>query len=61
LLADHRIFDVRITRLGVADEFVEHATQKELRRLHGIDREGIIKAARQMMNGWNDGSQSPAR
>ena len=41
--------DVRIRRLGIGDEFVEQATQKELRRLHGIDEEGIYRAALEMV------------
>lgn len=44
------IHDVKVKRLGVRDEFVEHGTQQELRRLHGLDEEGIIEAARQMMH-----------
>jgi len=42
--------DVTVKRLGIRDEFVEHGTQQELRRLHGIDEEGIIEAVRQMMH-----------
>jgi len=41
--------DARIRRLGIGDEFVEQATQKELRRLHGIDEEGIYRAALEMV------------
>jgi len=51
LLADRGIFDVQILRLGVGDEFVEHATQTELRRKFGIDRDGILEAARRIMTG----------
>ncbi|HVO67368.1 MAG TPA: 1-deoxy-D-xylulose-5-phosphate synthase [Syntrophales bacterium] len=39
------IRDIIIKRLGIKDEFVEHASQAELRRMHGIDEEGIIEAA----------------
>jgi 1-deoxy-D-xylulose-5-phosphate synthase len=42
--------NVRTRRLGIRDEFVEHATQQELRSMHGIDEEGIISAVRQMMD-----------
>jgi len=42
--------DVTTRRLGIRDEFVEHATQQELRRMQGIDEEGIIAAIRQMMD-----------
>ena len=43
------ISDVAVKRLGVGDAFVEHATQQELRTLHGIDSQGIMAAARQML------------
>ena len=38
-----------VKRLGIKDKFVEHATQKELRRMYGIDEEGIMEAARSVM------------
>jgi 1-deoxy-D-xylulose-5-phosphate synthase len=41
--------DVIVKRLGIKDEFVEHASQTELRRMYGIDEEGIMEAARSMM------------
>ena len=44
------IRNVTVKRLGIRDEFVEHGTQQELRRLHGLDEEGIIEAVRQMMH-----------
>jgi len=40
---------VSVMRLGINDEFVEHATQAQLRAKHGIDGEGIARAARQFM------------
>jgi 1-deoxy-D-xylulose-5-phosphate synthase len=43
------IRNVMVRRLGIGDEFVEHAPQRELRRMHGIDKEGIIAAVRRMM------------
>ena len=36
-------------RLALGDAFVEHATQRELRSMCGIDEEGICTAVRQMM------------
>jgi 1-deoxy-D-xylulose-5-phosphate synthase len=38
-----------VKRLGIKDKFAEHATQKELRSMYGIDEEGIIEAARSVM------------
>ena len=36
-------------RLGIGDEFVEHATQAQLRKVHGIDADGIAIAVQKMM------------
>ncbi|OIQ50750.1 1-deoxy-D-xylulose-5-phosphate synthase [Pseudodesulfovibrio hydrargyri] len=36
----------RLKRLGIPDEFVEHGSQKELRRMLGIDKDGIKQALR---------------
>jgi 1-deoxy-D-xylulose-5-phosphate synthase len=43
------IYDVVVRRLGIGDEFVEHASQGELRKMYGIDEEGIIHTARSIM------------
>ena len=48
LFEQEGIRDVRVRRLGIADEFAAHATQAELRSQYGIDEAGIIQAARQM-------------
>lgn len=37
--------NVSVKRLGIDDHFVEHGTQKLLRRKYGLDEEGIIQAA----------------
>ena len=42
------IHDVRVKRLGIKDEFAEHATQAELRSMYGIDEVGIANAVRKM-------------
>jgi 1-deoxy-D-xylulose-5-phosphate synthase len=49
MLAEKNITGVRIKRLGIPDEFVEHATQAELRRQYGLDEDGIIRAIREML------------
>ena len=43
------IYNVTIKRLGIKDEFAEHATQAELRSMYCIDEDGIASAARKMM------------
>jgi 1-deoxy-D-xylulose-5-phosphate synthase len=49
LLADEGRTDIKVVRLGVADQFVEHASQGAQRSLCGIDPQGIIRAARAMV------------
>ncbi len=49
LLAEKNISGIRVKRLGIPDEFVKHATQAEQRRKYGIDEEGIIRAAKDML------------
>ncbi len=49
LLAREGMTNVMVKRLGIRDEFVEHATQAELRSLHGLDEEGIFRAAKEML------------
>jgi 1-deoxy-D-xylulose-5-phosphate synthase len=51
LFAEAGISGVAVRRLGIPDEFAQHATQKELRRLYGIDAEGIAAAVREMVGG----------
>jgi 1-deoxy-D-xylulose-5-phosphate synthase len=50
-LADAGLNRVVVKRLGVPDRFVTHGTQDELRKLCGIDQEGIVHAAIQMLRG----------
>jgi 1-deoxy-D-xylulose-5-phosphate synthase len=49
LLAENSVTGVTVRRLGIRDEFVEHATQAELRFQHGLDEEGILRAAKEML------------
>jgi 1-deoxy-D-xylulose-5-phosphate synthase len=48
-LEETGIRGINVKRLGVRDEFVEHASQTELRRSHGIDKRGIMEAVYSMM------------
>ena len=52
LFMERRLTGVTVRRLGIPDEFAQHATQKELRRLYGIDAEGIVAAVRKCWNCW---------
>lgn len=48
LFSEKGITDVFVRRLGIPDEFAPQATQKELRRMYGIDAEGIAGAVRDL-------------
>ncbi len=49
LLAAKGVTGTTVRRLGIRDEFVEHAKQSELRAQLGLDEEGILQAAREML------------
>ncbi len=49
LLADQGLKQVMVRRMGIPDEFVEHATQAELRRQYRLDEAGIIATMLEMV------------
>jgi 1-deoxy-D-xylulose-5-phosphate synthase len=50
LLADHDcLAGVHVRRLGLPDDFVTHGTQKQLRKLTGIDRAAIRRTLLEML------------
>jgi 1-deoxy-D-xylulose-5-phosphate synthase len=49
LLAEKNITGVQVKRLGIPDEFVNHASQAQQRDKYGINEEGIILAIREML------------
>ncbi len=48
MLMDNRVGGIELKRLGIKDTLVEHGTQQELRRDHGIDAQGIVLAAKEL-------------
>ena len=42
-LADNQVTDVTVKRIAVHDVFVDHGSQKDIRRDHGLDEAGILK------------------
>ncbi len=48
LFSEKGITDFFVRRLGIPDEFAPQATQKELRRMYGIDADGIAGAVRDL-------------
>ncbi|MDR2861470.1 MAG: 1-deoxy-D-xylulose-5-phosphate synthase [Syntrophobacterales bacterium] len=49
MLQENDVWNVRVCRLGIPDQFVDQGTQHDLRRIYGIDKEGIIAAACKIM------------
>ncbi len=50
----------RLRRIGIPDSFVEHGSQDELRRLTGLDTEGIVRVIRELHGAsfQNEGARS---
>jgi 1-deoxy-D-xylulose-5-phosphate synthase len=49
-LMDHDIAGLRLKRIAIDDIFVEHGGQGQLRKDHGLDREGIVKTILEFLN-----------
>ncbi|MBI5328968.1 MAG: 1-deoxy-D-xylulose-5-phosphate synthase [Deltaproteobacteria bacterium] len=49
LLEANSVTDCKVKRVGAADEFIEHGSQKELRKLLGLDADGIEKIVTDIM------------
>ena len=48
-LSDHNIYNIKIKRIGIKDQFVEHGSQNELRKKYKIDATEIISEARKLL------------
>jgi 1-deoxy-D-xylulose-5-phosphate synthase len=64
LLQEKGLRDIQVGRLGIRDLFMEHGPQSLLREKYGIDEEGILRGAMDMVEGgWSsslDDGQHPA-
>ncbi len=50
-LADRDLLgEIKIRRIGIPDRFIEHGTQRELRKMLGMDHEGIKKVIRELLD-----------
>jgi 1-deoxy-D-xylulose-5-phosphate synthase len=49
LLEEEGVEGVRLTRLGYPDHFVEQGEQPELRKMHGLDMDGIAARVRKVL------------
>ncbi|MBI4962592.1 MAG: 1-deoxy-D-xylulose-5-phosphate synthase [Desulfomonile tiedjei] len=54
LLADEGLGDIKTSRLGIPDTFVEHGTRSELLADFGLNAEGIAARARAMLEGLTE-------
>jgi 1-deoxy-D-xylulose-5-phosphate synthase len=50
MLADHDIVPVRVKRIGIPDQFIEHGAAGILRKKYGLDADGIVHAALSMLS-----------
>jgi 1-deoxy-D-xylulose-5-phosphate synthase len=48
-LSNAGLTGVRVQRIGIGDEFVEHGAQSILRKKYGLDEEGIYEACKAFM------------
>ena len=48
-LNNQDIVNVRVKRIGIADTFVEHGSQKQLRSTYGVDATAIVNTARKLI------------
>jgi len=44
-----KIYDIRTHCIGIADTFVEHGSQKQLRSAHGLNAAAIVTAAKEIL------------
>lgn len=47
----HRLTGVKTLRIGLPDKFIEHGSQKILRRKYGLDADGITASVKEFING----------
>lgn len=50
LLSDRSIGPMRIRRIGIPDQFIEHGAVSILRKKYGLDADGIVAAALQLLS-----------
>ena len=60
LLEEEELYDVKVTRFGYPDHYIEQGEQPELRSEYGLDAAGIAAGIRKAMvltpeYGWNTG------
>lgn len=56
---ENEINNVQVTNLGIPDKFIHHATQDELHAELGLDKEGLKKQVKHLLNKKNRYNQIP--
>jgi 1-deoxy-D-xylulose-5-phosphate synthase len=60
LFQERGLFSIQVKRLGIPDTFVEHGSQTLLREKYGIDENGILKGAKEMLEEGQSESIHPS-
>jgi 1-deoxy-D-xylulose-5-phosphate synthase len=61
LFQERGLFSIQVKRLGIPDTFVEHGSQTLLREKYGIDENGILKGAKEMLEEGQSEPIHPSR
>jgi len=56
LFEEKGLFSIQVKRLGIPDLFLEHGPQSLLRAKYEIDEDGIVKGARELIEGQRSSS-----
>jgi 1-deoxy-D-xylulose-5-phosphate synthase len=50
MLSDHHVFPAFMMRMGLPDKFIEHGSQSILRAKYGLDADGIVRMAQEVLS-----------
>ena len=50
IMAGEGLWSRSIRRIGIPDTFVEHGSQEMLRKIYGLDAEGIAATAKELLS-----------
>jgi 1-deoxy-D-xylulose-5-phosphate synthase len=61
MLGDRAVEPLRVRRVGIPDQFIEHGTAGLLREKYGLDADGIVQAAQTLLSDTSEAQQEPGR
>ncbi|MFW5981905.1 MAG: 1-deoxy-D-xylulose-5-phosphate synthase [Halanaerobiaceae bacterium] len=61
ILADNKINNLNIKRIGIPDHFVEHGSQSKMRSIYKLDSRGIFEQALELISGKAEVSKWPRK